>query len=253
MRQQGNSTRYPGVQRIKDGVYRVRVKYKDQRTGKTKEADKLLTGVSPQEAARHRAEMLTQLQAAEQEKVAERLRIRDYAISWLESKAHVLDERTARRYAEALDLHALPALGDLYYDVLRHADVQAWVNQELRRAKKTTKGGKRRNYKVDSVRGWFRVLRTMTRDAMVQLDLPRDPTLRITFPDGEESEEANALSPEELAKFLEAMRQKFPKELRARLHPRPHRPALLPRLGAPLGGRRRAQGRPPHRPQERPG
>jgi hypothetical protein len=54
---------------------------------------------------------------------------------------------------------------------LKPADVQAWVNKLLR-----TTGPNGKPYKVETVRGWFRVFRTMTRDAIVQLDLPRDCT-----------------------------------------------------------------------------
>ena len=51
----------------------------------------------------------------------------------------------------------------------------------------------------------------MTRDAIVQLDLTRDCSARISFPDAEEREEANALTPEELSKFLDAMRTIYPR------------------------------------------
>jgi integrase len=51
----------------------------------------------------------------------------------------------------------------------------------------------------------------MTRDAMVTLNLQRDPTLRVTLPDAPpESEETNALSPDQLAAFLDAMRTHYP-------------------------------------------
>jgi integrase len=93
----------------------------------------------------------------------------------------------------------LPRLGDLYFDALRQTDVQDWVNEGLKD-----------RYRVDTVRGWFRVLRTMIRDAMQTLDLPRDPTLRIAFPEAEEREEPNALEPEQLARFLAAMQRRYP-------------------------------------------
>jgi integrase len=51
----------------------------------------------------------------------------------------------------------------------------------------------------------------MTRDAMVALDLPRDPTLRVSLPEAAADDaEANALTPEQLVAFLEAMRGAYP-------------------------------------------
>jgi hypothetical protein len=46
----------------------------------------------------------------------------------------------------------------------------------------------------------------MTRDAIVALELPRDPTMRVVLPErSREPAEGNALSPEELVRFLAAM------------------------------------------------
>lgn len=205
MRQHGTATKYPGVHKVKEGVFRVRAKVVDPRTGKPKEVDKLLTGVSAQQAAKVRTELLQELKAGP-DAGRDRLRVGEYARLWMESKAAVLDDRTAKHYAEALDLHVLPMLGDFYYDALRPADVQGWVNTQFK-----PRGPEGERYAVVTVHGWFRVLRTMTRDAVVQLDLPRDPTVRITFPDAEAPREVNALTPAELASFLDAMRAKYPK------------------------------------------
>ena len=51
----------------------------------------------------------------------------------------------------------------------------------------------------------------MTRDAMAELDLPRDPTLRVALPEAEiDREETKALTAEELARFLKAFRVHHP-------------------------------------------
>jgi hypothetical protein len=47
----------------------------------------------------------------------------------------------------------------------------------------------------------FRVFRAMTRDAMHELGLERDPTLRVSFPAAEEKMDPNCLEPDELAAF----------------------------------------------------
>jgi len=45
-------TKYPGVMKIDEGVFRIRGKVVCPRTGRTKEVDRLLEGVSAQDAAR---------------------------------------------------------------------------------------------------------------------------------------------------------------------------------------------------------
>ena len=70
--------------------------------------------------------------------------------------------------------------------------------------------GRDRTYSVQSVQGWFRVLRTMTRDALEDLRLDRDPTRRISFPETPEPEHSNSLTGAELSAFLQAMRDGFP-------------------------------------------
>ena len=50
----------------------------------------------------------------------------------------------------------------------------------------------------------------MTRDAVETLGLPKDPTVRISFPAAPERETANALEPAELVRFLEVYRVKYP-------------------------------------------
>src|SRR6185295_5231539 len=68
-----------------------------------------------------------------------------------------------------------------------------------------------RGYRVNTVKGWYRVLRTMVQDAIIDLDLQRDPCRRVRFPATEEREERNALLPEQLSRFLSEMKLRFPR------------------------------------------
>lgn len=206
MRQQGQKTRYPGVYKTGNNEYRVRAVGKDPRTGKRKAVEKVFEG-SAQEAARMRSALLEEIQAATQ--VVERQRVGEFAQSWIKSKAVSLDPGTARTYAEALDRHVLPVLGAYWYDQLTKADVQRWVDDCFAKAWQTPKGGKK-PYRRNSVHGWFRVFRTMTRDAVDALELPRDPTSRIRFPQEELAETSKALEPAELLRFLSEMRARYP-------------------------------------------
>ena len=210
-------TRYPGVFRLDQATYWIRAKVVDPRTGKNKEIDRVLDGVTAHEAAQKRDDLINDVKQSVQQ--ARRVRVGEFAKSWIESKALKLDSTTLRTYADALENHILPALGDYYYDALSPTDVQRWIDDALLRGWTSEKRGSkrsktkavRRSYSRDTVRGWFRVFRTMTRDAMAALELQRDPTLRITMPEEScEKDEANSLSPTQLAAFLTAMRTHYP-------------------------------------------
>lgn len=207
MRQQGQKTRYPGVFRVNDNNYRVRAVAADPRTGKKKAVEKLYEGVSAQEAARMRTVLLEEIRASTE--APTRVRVGEFARSWIASKTVSLDPGTASTYADALDDHVLPVLGDFWYDVLTKDDVQKWVDGCFAKEWETPTGEKKR-YRRNTVHGWFRVFRTMTRDAIDSLELSRDPSARIRFPQEELREGCNALEPAELVRFMSEMRTRYP-------------------------------------------
>jgi integrase-like protein len=133
---------------------------------------KIVEAASAKVAAGIRADMA---EALAEEAAPDRTHVSDYAKSWIESKGPCVDKGTSDRYEEALELHVLPALGGFYYDALKPADGQAWINKALR-----TNASNGKLYAVDTVRSWFRVFRTMTRDAIVQLE----PSLDVRLLDG---------------------------------------------------------------------
>jgi integrase len=188
-------TRYAGIFKTPSG-YRVRVRAMDPRTGTLKEGNREYEGVDLREALLQQTRMRDEITKGGVS--AQRLRVGEFAKHWIESKAPTVDPGTAERYAAALDDHVLPALGLFFFDQLTALDVQKWVN-----------AARRKGYRAETIRGWFRVLRTMTRDAMEPLDLPRDPTLRITFPEDEERDD-NSLMPELLGSFLHNMERLSP-------------------------------------------
>lgn len=220
MRRSGVPTKYPGVYKVGSKEYRVRATAIDPRTGKKRSEEKLVSGVSAQQAARVRAELIEGIRKPTPER--KRVRVGEFAQSWMKSKTLKLDRGTARTYADALDNHVLPVLGDFFYDTLTTGDVQRWVDASLQsvwttknaksEAEKSTRRGdsKSHRYSRHSVHVWFRVFRTMTRDAMDTLALPRDPTLRVSFPPAPERDDPNTLGPEELERFLTTMRERYP-------------------------------------------
>jgi hypothetical protein len=111
------------VYRIADDKYWVRAKATDLRTGKKKEVEKLLEGVSLQEAAQQRAALIEV--AKNPAPSMKRMRVREYAKEWLESKKLRIDPSTAKTYEAAIEKRILPTLGDYYFDAhfLRRAEV----------------------------------------------------------------------------------------------------------------------------------
>jgi hypothetical protein len=114
----------------------------DPRTGRRKEIDRVVKAASVHEAKRAREEMLRKEERAVEP--ATRMRVGEYAQLWMKSKALKLDGATARTYADALEQHILPRLGELYYDVLTGRDVQAWVDDAILIGWKTKRGVKKR-------------------------------------------------------------------------------------------------------------
>ncbi len=206
MRVEGKNTRYPGVQTIEKGIFRVRGRIIDPRSGLTKEVDRTVQAASAKEAAAIRTTLLNESTGPT---ATRRTRVREFGASWLESKEGAVSDYTLEGYTLALEKHLFPVLGDYYYDAVGLLEVQDWVNRSL--ALKKQDGSPR--FAVETVKDWFRVFRNMTRDAIAQLGLPRDPTLRVSFRDDSRSEDDGAkedstLSPEELPAFLEAMRNR---------------------------------------------
>jgi hypothetical protein len=68
--------------------------------------------------------------------------------------------------------------------------VQEWINRELGRG-----------YQLTTVKGWYRVLRTMAQDAIVDFDLNRDPCRRVRFPSPRSEKSVTLFSPTNSAAF----------------------------------------------------
>lgn len=198
MRRSSKPTRYPGVQRIADGMFRVRFEARDPRTGKIREIDRIVNVATPADAAARRQEIRRAFKRGEPERL--RVRVGDFARSWLRTKLPALKPSTAHRYVDTLEGHILPELGDLYVDAVAPADVIAWRDRQ-RGAPST-------------INGRLRLLRTLFADARVQLGLPRDPTERIPALREDvagDDDDTNTLTADELRLLLEAARTLTPK------------------------------------------
>jgi len=190
-------TKHPGVKKVGSDTYLVRVKVNDPRTGRPRQAERLVNGSLPEAVAARmalRSELLSEATQA-----ASRTRLSDYAFSWLNGKKNSLKFSTLERYGTALALHIVPVLGDLYMDAIVPADVSRWRDAQ-RDAPRT-------------VNGRLRVLKTMFRDAVADLDLLRDPTARIKAlaePPSYDDKDPNLVSPEEVHAVVLASREICP-------------------------------------------
>ncbi len=190
--------RYPGIEIMVDGRKRIRLRAVDPRTGRMKEIDRIITG-TVEEAARLRQTWMQEIHNAEQ--VAKEVpRLRTYVQSWLASKALGLKASTARTYADLLGGYVLPHLGDFFMDKLTDADIREWQATLAKRLAGATANGA------------LVMLRMVMADAVVEYQLPRNPTERVRrlprrkFTD----EEPNLLTAEELGRLMKAFRDHEP-------------------------------------------
>jgi integrase len=201
-RAKGSATRYPGVFKLGKQSFRIDGEAEDPRTGRIKQVEKTLTGVTARQAAMKRAEELEKIRSGKTDEPKERQRLRDSSESWLKLKTPSVDWRTAETYAYALghvcgepgrkldDVDG--GLGDYFHDAFSRQDVQRFVNAKLP------------HYSPETIRGWLRVFRSMATDHGWA-----DPTFRISLPEAPDRG-ANMLTEEQLIAFLSAMRTNYP-------------------------------------------
>ena len=86
------TTRYPGVFRLDQAKYWVRAKVIDPRTGKNKEIDRILEGVTAHEAAQQRDLLINETKNPPE--LTKKVRVGEFAQSWMRSKTLKLDSTT---------------------------------------------------------------------------------------------------------------------------------------------------------------
>lgn len=187
-------TRYPGVYTLSDGRWRTIARYTDPRTGLSRRLVRTWTREEAPTAAeaaelrrRSRREALDGMRP-------QRMRLADYAASWLERRENELAPSTRDRYGRTLLLHVMPTLGALYLDAMQPVDVVRW------------RDGLRKKYAPATVNSHLRVLREVLADASHELALP-NPSARVRqISEDPHAADGKALSPDELGRVLAAMR-----------------------------------------------
>ena len=178
------TTKYPGIKRLSDGRYRLRVAVTDPRPGRDRiqrqetmpEGAKISEAVARREEVRE--EILREIQA---EKMGEpRLAgidtVGDFAVYWMEKKAPTLTHKTRKQYVRALEEHTLPYIQDVPAREITRNDVAGLVDA-MDRATKSDGSP----YSRATRRSWWRVAKQMLMDLAAELEI-YDPTNRIRGP-----------------------------------------------------------------------
>ncbi len=195
--------KYPGIEKLPDGRKRIRVRGVDPKTGRMKEVDRRVK-VSMSEAVKLREELRDRLRGGADYRQVAVPRLAEFAESWMKSRALALKASTGRTYADLLDHHVVPSLGDFFVDKVTDADVRGWREAIVKTRSAATANNA------------LRVLKMVYRDAVEEYDLDRNPTARVrVLPvQGYTEADPNVLAPAQLAALLTAY-----KEIAARQYP----------------------------------
>jgi integrase len=214
MRKRSKTTRYPGVHSNGDGTYRLRGRTRHTKTGEQIDLDQIVSAKDPLEASQTRARLLAEL-ASEGAKPApqSRLRLAEYAESWIASKLPSLKASTRELYVSVLDHYIIAGpleaggtvkLGDCFVDAITLDDLVGWRDVQA-----STPTKYKRPPSPASVNGRIRLLKEIVRAAVHDLKLQRDPTLRLeSLREGRKRR--NSLTADELRRFLAAVLEYAP-------------------------------------------
>lgn len=214
----------PGVWRRKEGGFVVRVRARDQTTGRRKETFRVMEQATLGEALTFQSEAQSRLRAGGTEGSCQtrRPRFGEFAAWLFEHKVATGDIRSARgrqKFADTL-VHLVggttgqgaglrvEAFGDMFLDAIRPVHVETWKRGMAR----LIEAG---DYAPTTVNGWLSVLKVVMKAARRIHELPVLATEGIEAFDLAEhatytEEEPNALLPEEVAPFLETLRALHP-------------------------------------------
>lgn len=204
----GRKTRYPGVTELGGGLYRIRVYWTDPKTERQLERERVVEAMSVTQALDRRRELECALaEESGSGGSSSRKTVGDVAKEWLETKVKAkrpeakgggsrLCPTTKFRYANSVEHHIVPYLGDHVAHAITKKDIERWRDHLAE------------HYAAASVNGHLRVLRSILKDAgnAVAADVSglTEDDSRIT------DDEPNLLSDEELERFLVEARTAFP-------------------------------------------
>lgn len=212
----------PGVWRRKEGGHVVRARAVNGATGKLKDIWKVLPTLTAATALQWLEEERARVNAGTVSTPAQQMRFAEFAASLFEEKVklgelksaksrekwgHVLEHLIAGTHSEALDQH-VQGFGEFFLDKLDTEHIAAW---KVKLSDLIAAG----DYSPVTINGWLAILRVIMKAAKRRLKLQHLATEDIdNFDTSEHSgyspEEPNALTPDEVAVFMEEVRRTYP-------------------------------------------
>lgn len=190
----------PGVWQLKKNrLYEIRVRVKHPRTGKDVGRWGRFDGTQTAAlAAREqwRLELHTALVHPRRPET-----VASYAASWMSMKLRRGDlaPSTARKYAEAIDLHVIPTFGDVGLEHLVTRDIKEWLASKAER------------FAASSCNSWLRTFATMLNDAMTDGLITHNPAGAVrAVRELDDVDEDNSLHVDELRAYLDAWQEMHP-------------------------------------------
>ena len=193
-----------GISELEQGLFLIRVQEVHPRTGRMIDVRRRVRCESLEEAATAQVKLRAECLGDGDHTTPKRVRLGDYAKSWLSGRLPTLKPSTAARYADTLDRVILPVVGDFYLDALAPEDALQWFH------------GAAAGKAASTANGYLRVFKVLMADAVAQYRLPANPAARLrAVPErGEEEldsdDPVNLLTADEMARFMAAVKEMFP-------------------------------------------
>lgn len=214
----------PGVWRRRDGGFRVRGRTVDPKTGKLRGVNRALPDCRRAREASTllEAELESIRAAAAPPMSSARPRFEDWAVTVFERKiasGAILSARGRDKWESVLRVHLLPVFGGHFVDKLTREDIER-LKTDLLNPRTKTKDAKRdrkltgNRYKPETVNTILGVLRQVMAEAAAEFNF-HDPCSKLenVSKRGHRTytyEEPNALKPEDVPRFLDEVRVRYP-------------------------------------------
>jgi hypothetical protein len=216
-------TSRPGIWRLKDGGYFVRVRVTDRRTGRRVQCARVLrgVGVTMWDAIRVRDELRREGRDRVEGKIQSMLLWSEFAASLFEAKVaegKLKSSKSLERWANVLK-RLLPAFGRIRVDELRTVDIVAWRDQVarwMRDGMPSTRArhkGKLVPLSPVTANGWLSILKVICAAMTKHYEFARDPASPIEYFTTARTytrEQPNALTGEQMPLFLAKMKERHP-------------------------------------------
>ena len=198
----GRKTKEPGIWMTGPNQFRVRVRWKDPRTGLEKDAIRVIEDATFPEAVKLKLEMLEKLQGSQIENDKNQLTVGDFAQEWFDKLPGHLAPGTFEKYRTILECHFLPAFGNWLLSSVTLLDLESWRDAQ------------RQKYAANTVNDHIMVAKLVLRRAYALQLIGHDVTFgwravpvtdtRICFG------EPNALTEDECRRFLSETKLRYP-------------------------------------------